>query len=606
MGRPELSRRLRRDDELTSGTLIRGHLLRHRRALAHVLLWSLVDGLPALFSGALVAAALDRGFLRHHVAIGLAWLAGLGVAAAMRAVAIRRLFPWLAAIVEAMRDDLVRAVVTTTLQRAVAGEPSDLASVARLTGQVETVRNLVSAGLRTLRQVGVTITASLTGLLLLAPAAAVICLPPVIAALALYVAMLWPLSRRERTVLVAEERFAAETGHALVALRDIVACGAESRIAESVGSHVDTQARASRSLARAAVGRRAVVALGGEAPLVLVLAAAPWLRRHAGMTTGEVAGAATYLGLNLLPAMRTLVGTLGTWGLQLAVVFRRLAQTTTHPGNPPRLTVALPASGSCDLHVRGASFAYGPCSEPIIRELDLLVPEGDHIAIVGPSGIGKSTLADMLSGGIQPTTGEVLLGGVSLAQLDPRIARRQVALLPQEAYVFAGTLRDNLSYLCPGCHEDDLDRAVELLGLRPLVSRLGGYDTQLPVLSTGERQLIALARLWLSPARIVILDEATSSLDLSTEASVEEAFVRRGSTLIVVAHRISSARRASRVLLMQAGRIASGSDVDHAASSPLYESMVTEWQLGLAPPTGSGRCAAPAEQTARSATSFRG
>ena len=122
--------------------------------------------------------------------------------------------------------------------------------------------------------------------------------------------------------------------------------------------------------------------------------------------------------------------------------------------------------------------------------------------------------------------------------------------------------------------------------MRALVDRLGGYDGQITPLSEGERQLIALARVWLSPARVLILDEATSHLDLATEARVEEAFARRGGTLIVVAHRMSSARRARRVLLMEGGQITSGSDDEQRDASELYASMSGHWQSGLAPAGG--------------------
>jgi ABC-type multidrug transport system fused ATPase/permease subunit len=566
---------------VSSTELIGVLLRRHRRALVHVLLWSIVDGLPSLFSGAVVAAALDHGFLRHRYLAGLAWLGILGAAAGVRAVAATRLFPWLGAIVEPVRDELVEAVVTATLEHAVAGDRADLAAVARLTSQVETVRSLVAAMLRTMRPIAVTICASLTGLLLLAPPAAAISLPFVLAALALYGALLPPLSRRQYARILAEERIAAESGAVSVALRDVVACGAETRVAQAIGSSIDSQAAATRALARASGVRRLVVALGGELPLVLVLAAAPWLTRHAGMTVGDVAGAVTYLALNLLPAMRSLVGSVGSWGLQLAVVFRRLAEATRPAAvalGPPELE-AIPHGYALELG--GATFAYGPHSEPILREFDLVIAEDDHLAIVGPSGIGKSTLADLLSGAVQPTSGAVLLGGIPLARIDQPAVGRTVALLPEQAYVFAGTLRENLSYLRPNCREQDLDRAVDALGLRSLVERLGGYDREITALSGGERQLIALTRAWISPARIVLLDEATSHLDLATEAVVEDAFARRRGTLIVIAHRMSSARRARRVLVMEGGGITSMTDDDDVRASGLYESMVGHWESGL-------------------------
>ena len=562
--------------------LIAALLCRHRRALFHVLLWSIVDALPALFSGALVAMALDRGFLRQDYLAGLAWLAVLGAAAVVRAIAATRVFPWLGAIVEPLRDELVESVVTATLEHAVAGDGGDLASVARLTSQVETVRNVVSAMLRTMRPIAVTICASLTGLLVLAPAAAAISLPPVVAALALYAVLLRPLSRRQYARVVADERIAGETGAALMALRDVVACGAEARVSEAVGSSIDAQAAATRALARASAARRLVVAVGGELPLVLVLAAAPWLTRHAGMTIGDVAGAVTYLALNLLPAMRSLVGTVGSWGLQLAVVFRRLAEATRSPAVTPRSTNPGATPRGYTLELRGATFAYGPHSDPIFSELDLVIPEDDHVAIVGPSGIGKSTLADVLSGVIEPTGGEVLVDGLPLGRVDREALTRSVALLPQQAYVFAGSLRENLTYLRHDCDDEDLDRAVNSLGLRSLIDRHGSYDGEITTLSEGERQLIALARVWISPASVVVLDEATSHLDLATEAVVEEAFGRRDGTLIVIAHRMSSARRARRVLLMEGGRITSVSDDDEQGSSGLYGTMVRHWESGLA------------------------
>lgn len=566
---------------MSSRALVGALLRRHRRALVHVLLWSIVEGLPSLFSGALIATALDRGFLRHEYLAGLVWLGLLGALAGIRAIAARRLFPWLGAIVEPVRDELVEAVVTATLERAVTGDWTDLASVARLTSQVETVRGLVSAMLRTMRPVAVTICASLTGLLLLAPAAAAICLPPVLAALALYGVLLRLLSRRQYARVLAEEQIAAEAGAAFVALRDVVACGAEARVAEALGSSIDSQAAATRALARASGARRLVVALGGELPLVLVLAFAPWLTRHAGMTVGDVAGAVTYLALSLLPAMRSLVGTVGSWGLQLAVVFGRLAEATRSTAVAPASSELVAAPRGHALELRGASFAYGPHSDPILREFDLVIPEGDHVAIVGASGIGKSTLADLLGGSVQPTSGEVLLGGIPLGRIDQSAVHATVALVPQQAYVFAGSLRENLGYLRQNCRDEDLDQAVDSLGLRPLIDRLGGYDSEITALSEGERQLITLARVWLSPARVVLLDEATSHLDLATEAEVEEAFGRRDGTLVVIAHRMSSARRARRVLLMEGGRITLVADDDELGSSGLYENMVRHWESGL-------------------------
>src|SRR5205807_4103933 len=127
-----------------------------------------------------------------------------------------------------------------------------------------------------------------------------------------------------------------------------------------------------------------------------------------------------------------------------------------------------------DLRLRHVTFAYGRGAEPVIRDLDLVVPEGDHLAIVGPSGIGKSTLAGLLTGMLRPAAGEVVMGGVPLDALHPSALPRHRVLIPQEAYVFAGTLLENLTYLSGDPGQEALDAAVDAIGLEPVVERIGG------------------------------------------------------------------------------------------------------------------------------------
>ena len=234
------------------------------------------------------------------------------------------------------------------------------------------------------------------------------------------------------------------------------------------------------------------------------------------------------------------------------------------------------------MQVDGVTFAYGSFAEPVIRELDLAVPYGEHLAVVGPSGVGKSTLANVISGVLQPQAGEVTLGGAPVRRLDPATLAQQRALIPQEAYVFAGSLYENLAYLHEDAPGGDIDRAVGLLGMRELVERLGGYDAELDpaTLSAGERQLITLVRAYVSPAWLVILDEASCHLDPAAEAVVEEAFARRPGTLIVIAHRISSAMRARRILVLDGTEVVHGSHDQLLRQSPLYRDLVGHWQSG--------------------------
>ncbi|MFI6318929.1 ABC transporter ATP-binding protein [Nonomuraea sp. NPDC050556] len=546
---------------------------RRRRAMVFLGVWSVVESAPALLSGIAVAAALDRGFLAGRPGVGLGWLGALGLAMVVQALATRNTFPWLADLVEPLRDALVRAVVTGALRRAVElGERGDGAVVARLSGQTEAVRNLVAALLRTLRPTVASMVLAVAGLVTLSPVVAAIAVPLILLSLGLFAWLTPALAVRQRRLILAGEEMARAATDVFSGLRDVVACGAVGDARDTVERTVLAEARASLAMARASSARSVIMAIGGAVPVILILLLAPWLLGTARLTSGELVGAITYLVGTLDPALRALTGTVASWGRQLGVLLHRLAETTAAP-TPPERGQAGPGSG--DLLVTGLTFAYGPQAEPVIDDLTLDVPAGEHLAIVGPSGIGKSTLAALLTGLAVPQKGTVRLGGGDVAE----VSRSHVALIPQETYVFTGTLRENLAYLRPDVTDAELDRAVAALGMRPLVDRLGGYDAPLgQTLSMGERQLVALCRVHVSAARVVVLDEATCHLDPEAEARAEAAFAATGRTLVVIAHRISSACRARRILLLDGTAALTGSHQALLATSRVYADLVGHWQ----------------------------
>ncbi|MEU6553267.1 ABC transporter ATP-binding protein [Streptomyces sp. NPDC046915] len=590
--------------------LVRSSLSRSRRQAWRLTLWTLLSTAPALVSGKALAIAVDQGFLAHRPRAAVLGLGVFALCALAGAWASRQAYPWLAEIVEPLRDSLLRDVVTGTLRRAVAdGARRDdgfaAVAVARLTRQVEAVRDALAGQLMLVWHFALTVAAVIAGTAVIAPAAVPLIAGPLVVALALFAALAPATVRRQREAFEAEETLARNAVSTVEALRDLVACGAYEQAEREALEAVHTCFRASRALARVSAVRRLIVALGGHSPLLLVVVAAPGLARD-GMTSGAVLGVLAYVLATLEPAIRLLVQGVGASWLRLAVAAERLAEATRHPEPEPDPQPSLrPADGSAALS--GITFAYGPEAEPVLDGLDLALADGDGLVVVGPSGIGKSTMADLLAGIRRPDSGQVLVGGVPLDHVAHRDLTRARVLLPQNPYVFTGSLRENLCYLAPDTADGVIAVAVAELGMESLVERLGGVDgcVDPAQLSSGEKEFIALGRAYLSSARLVILDEATRHLDAAAERRVEEAFRRRPGTVVTIAHRIAPARRADRVLLLDGVRPWAGTHDTLLAEAPLYADLVGHWDLGAAAPGGTRPDAGGAELTVRGAASDR-
>ncbi|MEU4782095.1 ABC transporter ATP-binding protein [Micromonospora sp. NPDC023633] len=581
-----------------------------RRALGRLAAWSAVEALPALLGGVLVARAVDRGFLAGEFATGLAWLAGLAAAVLVGAAATGQVYRSLGAVVEPFRDELATRVVQGALRDATrAGGRADSATVARLTHQVEVVRDTFGGLLLVVRGFLFTAGAALLGLLALAPLLAGAVAAPLLLGLVVFGASLPAMVAHQRAQVTAGEQLGRSAAAALAGHRDVVACGAQERVVSEVGRRVTAQADAERTLARMAALRSLSLGVGGWLPVAVLVLAAPWLVRQ-GLSAGAVLGALLYVTTGLQPALHAVVQGVGGGGLRYAVTLGRILRTSPPPEPDPRpfpvatapplpaATVAGPplvgtgpapwpaaVAGPPAVALRGLTFRYGPHARPVLADLTLTVPAGDHLAVVGPSGAGKSTLAALVAGLVPPESGTVHLAGVPVAGTPPDALARMRVLVPQEAYVRSGSVGDNLRYLHTEADDATVLAAVHALGAGPLVARLGGLDAELDPaeLSAGERQLVAAVRAYLAPAPLVILDEATCHLDPTLEATVEHAFARRPGTLVVIAHRISSATRARRVLVFDGDRPLVGTHDDLLTRSPTYRELVGHWE-DLAPP----------------------
>ncbi len=247
-------------------------------------------------------------------------------------------------------------------------------------------------------------------------------------------------------------------------------------------------------------------------------------------------------------------------------------------GRPPRAR----APSSC----RHVSFAYRPGeTDTVLHDVDITVAPAERVALVGPTGAGKSTLAKLMARFYDPVEGTVSFGGVDLRDATFTSVRHRIAVVPQEGFLFHGTILDNVRLADAGATEEDVRRALRTIGCEDRFDALPeGLLTEVRErgsrLSAGERQLVSLARAALANPEVLILDEATSSLDPGTESVVEKALTRlmTGRTVIVIAHRLSTAERSDRVGVVDAGGLLElGSHSELLALGGRYSALYRAW-----------------------------
>ena len=237
-----------------------------------------------------------------------------------------------------------------------------------------------------------------------------------------------------------------------------------------------------------------------------------------------------------------------------------------------------------EIRLEGVTFGYDP-RIPVLRDVDLVIAPNEKISIVGETGAGKSTIAKLVTRFYDPTEGRVLIDGHDLREVTFESLRRQIGVVPQEAFLFGGTIRDNITFARPDATDEEIAEACSLIGLDELLERqVNGLDSVIHErgvsLSSGERQLLALARAFLARPRVLVLDEATSNLDLKSETRIERALdvLLEGRTAIIIAHRLATAMRADRIAVVHAGRIVEiGSHAELLAAGGRYAELYATW-----------------------------
>jgi ATP-binding cassette subfamily B protein len=403
---------------------------------------------------------------------------------------------------------------------------------------------------------------------------------------ALTVLTLWFRAESLRTYLRSRDALAGVIGDIAESLSGVRVIAFYNRQRNNVIRHrtiVGHYRQANFAIARVTAAYTAgsdLIGLSGQLALLLI---GGDMVLHHHLQVGVLVAFILYLGSFFQP-IQQLVQLYNTYQQGQAAVtkLRELLATDPAVAESPAAYELPPAEGS--ITFEAVSFGYDPAT-PVLTDVDIHIAAGETVAFVGATGAGKSTIAKLVTRFYDPTSGRVLIDRHDLRDVTLTSLRRQLGLVPQEPFLFTGTIRDNVGFARPDAADDEIREAIRAVGLEELIDRLpSGIDT--PVhergqsLSSGERQLIALARAFLAGPRVLILDEATSNLDLKSEMKVEAALdvLLQGRTAILIAHRLSTAMHADRIIVVDDGRIAeSGSHDELVARDGLYAAMFQTW-----------------------------
>jgi ATP-binding cassette subfamily B protein len=327
-----------------------------------------------------------------------------------------------------------------------------------------------------------------------------------------------------------------------------------------------------------------VVEFSGIAATAFMVGLGGWLVHRGSVTVGTVVAFVLLLANLFDPVQQLsqLYNTLQSAAAALHKLFGIIDEVPDIVEAPD--PVLLPSAG--DLQMKNVTFTYQGGARPALNNVSLVVPSGSKLALVGPTGAGKSTVAKLMARLYDPAVGSVTFGGVDLRQASFDSLRERIVVVPQEGFLFNGSVRDNLLVARPSATDAEVRSALESLGVYERFESLPeGLDTEVRErgsrFSAGERQLVALARAALVDPAVLVLDEATSNLDPGTEREIEHALenLMSGRTVVVVAHRLTTVRRADQIAVVNNATIEEmGTHDELLALGGRYAALVEAWE----------------------------
>jgi ATP-binding cassette, subfamily B, bacterial len=459
--------------------------------------------------------------------------------------------------------------------------------VSRLTSDVQSLNELVREALLEIIGSALQIVLTIGALLYLAPKLAAISL----VALPILVISSWSFHHgagrayhaiRDR---VAETLTALQEG--LAGVRVVQAFRREKRTLERYRPRSQAQVSAWRRASFVNIRLFALLPAAQAIALIAVLLVAASMYQHGSISIGTITAFVLYL-VQLFDPIGRFTEWLGDFRQGLAALAKIVGlleapNAIVERPNP----LELPREGV--LALEGVTFGYHS-KRQVVRDVSLRFQPGEHVALVGATGAGKSSLAKLITRQYDPQQGTITLGGLDLRDASLDSLRGRIVMLPQEGHLFSGTIADNVRLAHPDASPDEVRAALQRIGaLDRFESLPDGLATDVQTrglrLSAGERQLVGIARVALADPAVIVLDEATSSLDPGTEMLVERALaaVAEGRTVVTIAHRLSTAERADRVVVMERGRVVEVASHDELVEQgDRYARLWASWQAGLA------------------------